>query len=215
MPARLLAFIGFFLLVAWMTRPAEAHPHAWVDIQVTVAFNADGDAIGLTETWLFDAFYTAYATSGFDGDGDGAADADRLDELLAVNLEALAAFDYFTKVETGGRPVPLEPAVDAASVIDNHRLRMTFRIPFATPVPVAETPLRYAVFDPTYFVELLHADAADAIRLAGVPDACSYRLIQPDPAPEMIALALTLDQTQSADDGLGQHFAEWVTIRCR
>ena len=55
---------------AIQTRVADAHPHAWIDVRVTVLFDGDGAITGLRQSWLFDEFYTAFATEGLDGDGD-------------------------------------------------------------------------------------------------------------------------------------------------
>jgi ABC-type uncharacterized transport system substrate-binding protein len=209
----LVVLLASVTAISWIS-PAHAHPHSWIDVKIEVSFDAEGRATGLNETWVFDEFYTAFALQGFDRDGDGEVDSDMLAELLGVNMTALADYDYFTRVEAGGKAVRLTTATNAASRMEDNRLVMSFRAPFAAPVSVQDAPLRYAVFDPTYYIEILHAEADDSIQLIAAPNSCFHDLEPPNPNPETVALAYALDQTQSAGDGLGQHFAEWVTIQC-
>jgi ABC-type uncharacterized transport system substrate-binding protein len=74
--------------------------------------------------------------------------------------------------------------------------------------------LIYSIFDPTYYVEILHAEIKDVIRLIDAPESCKHSLIKPDPNPEMVALAAGLDRNQSAGDTLGAIFADKVLIEC-
>lgn len=211
---RVAAFLLTVIVPCLWHAQSEAHPHAWIDIKVIVLFNASGEATGLAETWIFDELYTAFTTEGFDSDGDGTPDANKLAELLTININALADHHYFTRVKQGPERISLRNAEDAASKMEDNRLVMTFSVPFEAPVSPHGQPLRYAVFDPTYYAEVLHAEEPGAIRLSGAPASCSHQLERADPDPEMVALAYTLDQTEGAGDGLGEHFAEWVTVHC-
>ncbi len=197
-----------------MAAPAWAHPHGWIDLSVEVLFDGDGRVSGLRQTWLFDEFYTAFATEGFDGDGDGAPDQDKLVELLHENLGSLGEADYFTRIESGGAVLALGAAAEASTRMRAGRLEATFLVPLKEPVAVGPGGFVYAVYDPTYYVEILHAETPDPVRLSGAPADCRPRLIAPAPEPQAVMLAQALDRTQSAGDGLGVHFAEKVEIRC-
>lgn len=208
--------MGAFLAIGIVAvaKPAASHPHAWFDLWVEVLFNEEGDVSGLRQTWLFDEYYTAYATEGMDRDGDGVPDRDKLAELLRDNISNLAEYDYFTAVKIVEEPVDLAKVSEMSSRMRGNRLEMTFVVPFAKSIPVTRRPLIYAVYDPTYYIEAVHAKAKDAILLRGAPDGCRHRLDQPDPDPEMVAYAAALDATQTAGDGLGTNFAEKVTVQC-
>lgn len=185
----------------------EAHPHAWIDIDVVVRFGPDGTVSGLEESWLFDEFYSA--------DTVGKGDPARIERLTKGILHNLAGYGYFTRVNHGGRAVALAKPAAAAARMDGSRLRMTFFAPLAEPVvPSTAAPLTYAVFDPTYFIEMLHAERKDAVRLEGAPPSCTVQLHPPHPDPKAVIAAAALDRTQSGGDGLGAQFAEKVEIRC-
>lgn len=206
----LLMFSIFFLP---MPGPATAHPHTWIDVTVEVVFD-QGKVVGLRQTWLFDDYYTAYATEDMDADGDGQPDARRLRALLETNMRNLAEYGYFTRVSRGGNEVPFAEVTEMSSRMAGTRLEMSFLLPLAAPLDADEPGMVYGIFDPTYYIEMLHAETRDAIRLTGAPAGCSTKLDKPNPTAEATTLAASLDRLQSAGDTLGAIFAERVTIRC-
>jgi ABC-type uncharacterized transport system substrate-binding protein len=201
------------LLAALPGRPASAHPHAWIDVAVEVLFDASGKIAGLRENWLFDEFYTAFAMEGLGKDGKAPSQQD-IDTILAQNMRNLKDYRYFTKVEHDGREVAFTPPTEMSSRLNGARLEMSFVVPFDLPLTLGGKPVTYAVFDPTYYIEMLHAEAKEAIRLKAAPAGCSFRLIKASPSLDTVAFAAALDRTQSAGDGLGALFAERVEVRC-
>lgn len=196
--------------------PAAAHPHAWIDLKTTTIFNDEGQVTGLRVLWVFDEFYTLYAIEDFDADGDGQPDDDQLWELAVVNLESLAEYDYFTYLEVDGVQPAYAEVTEYETYMDGERLVLIFTVDLLVPADPREHHVSYAVYDPTYYIEITHAaQREEPIRLEGpVPDGCGFKLNYPDPDEELIFFAAALDQTQSAGDGLGAHFAERVAILC-
>ena len=209
---------GGLIAVLTMLAPAKsalAHPHAWIDLRIAVLFDARGHVTGLRQTWLFDEFYTAFALEGLARDPRGAPSADDVQAIVAENMKNLEDYGYFTSVTQGEAEVGLDAIRDVSANYRDGRLDMTFTYAFAKPVSPATAPLRYAIADPTYYIEMLHVDAADAIRLEGSPAGCRHRLIEPQPTMEAVGLAAALDRTQSGGDGLGALFAQTVVIQCK
>ncbi|UUX48905.1 DUF1007 family protein [Nisaea acidiphila] len=202
---------GLALLVS--ARTAESHPHAWVDITVQVIFDPAGDVAGLREHWLLDEFYTVFALESM-GAGDAGPTQAAIDDLMKNNMKSLAEYDYFTQVEQAGKPIAFGPITKMASQLKNGRLLMSFMLPFKQAVNLSDGPLDYRIFDPTYYIEVLHAQQDDAIQLQGAPVGCNHRLTAPRPSLEDIARAARLDQTQSGGDGLGILFSERVEVYC-
>lgn len=214
-PTLCFVVLMMWLMAAIAVRPAQAHPHAWIDVTVEVLFDGDGRAIGLRETWLFDEYYTVFALEGLGTDAAGKPSQAAIDDILRQNMENLKEYAYFTKVEFDGADVAFGPVTAMSSTLRGARLDMRFVVPFAAPLDLGKSPMTYAIYDPTYYIEMLHAETADAVRLVGAPPACTYRLVDPVPSLEAVALAAALDSTQrQAGDGLGAVFAERVTVRC-
>lgn len=194
--------------------PASAHPHGWIDIEVEAVFDAEGRMQGLLQTWLFDEGYSAFVTEGTVTDADGRPAQALLEDLLAENMTNLAPYDYFTKVTLDGDRVGFAPVTEMSTRMVGDRLEIRFLLPFAGPVALRGAALTYAIFDPTYFIEILHAQVQEPVRLADAPLDCDHRLIPPRPTAEQVARAAMLDITDSGDDGLGLLFAETVHITC-
>ncbi|TVQ36013.1 MAG: DUF1007 family protein [Geminicoccaceae bacterium] len=199
-------------LAAWLALApaAVAHPHGWIDIQTKLHFDDAGRLIAIDQAWLFDDLYSAFILEEFAADGLTVEEG--LVELGRADIEALADFDYFTVVKRAGEPVPLGRVEHFANGVAANRIWLRFELPLAAPLPMDEGEVRYAVFDPTYFIEILHL--GDPPVLFEGRTGCGFELIEPDPPSEMVWLAAALDMGQSGGDGLGAYFAEWVIVQC-
>jgi len=212
-----LKYLALVISFAWATglaRPAIAHPHAWIDLWVEVVFDSTGAITGLRETWLFDDFYSVYATGGMDLDKDGQPDKGPMAKLVRENIESLSEYDYFTKAWIGGNPIKLAKVTEMSSDIRKKRLSLVYYVPFEKPVRTDIGALTYSVYDPSYYTEMLHAETQGAIKLVGAPKGCSYKLNPPEPKEEEVGLAFSLSATESVSRDLGQFFAEKVSVRC-
>jgi len=207
----LLVALGLALGTA---APARAHPHAWIDLAVEVVFDAEGRVVALRQTWLFDDFYSAYATEGFKRDRAGNPDPAALAQLVATHLTNLADHGYFTRVTTDAGVVALGVPGEASARMRGRRLETRFTLPLTEPVAPTGGGITYSIYDPTYYIDLLHARDPGAIRLADAPAACRQRLVAPNPSFEAVSLAAAADRTQSLGEGIGALFAESVVIAC-
>ncbi len=192
----------------------SSHPHAWIDIKVDVLFNDEGHAVGLREHWLFDEFYTAFALEGLGVAGRTAPSQEVLDEIVRLNVTNLADFNYFTDVLFGEDKVAFGQASDTIGSMQDERLVMSFVVPFAEGLDLREQLLTYSVYDPTYYIEMLHEDIDAPIALEGSPDGCTHEVLAPNPTMEAISLAAALDRAPTTNDGLGALFAEQVVVQC-
>ncbi|MEM9682330.1 MAG: DUF1007 family protein [Pseudomonadota bacterium] len=208
------AALACILLAVAAPRPALAHPHAWIDVKVKVLFDKKGRVYALEETWVFDAFYTAFAFDGLQKDKNGVPSQQAIDAMSKENFSNIQDFHYLTTVKSDGKSVAFAPAYDLKSSYEKDRLQMTFTLPLETPLDPAVSSVDYLIYDPTYYIEMLHAENGRAITLSGAGQDCKHSLTPPNPNPETIAFAAALDRTQSGGDGLGKLFAERVTIRC-
>ncbi len=196
--------------------PARAHPHAWIDLKTTVLFDDQGRVTGLRQRWVFDEVYSLFAIDGFDNDGDGQPDDEKLWKLATVNLESLAEYDYFTKLKVDGIQRAYEKVTEYDTFMENDLLVLIFTVTLTKPADPRRNDVTYAVYDPTYYIEVTHAAKRnEPIKFEGAaPESCSHALRYPDPDDEMTFFAASLDQTETAGDGLGAFFAEEVAILC-
>ncbi len=203
---------SLFLLTPF--QPAQAHPHVWTDMTIEILFNDDGMVTGLRQTWLFDDYYTAYAVEGMDLDGDGNPDPEKLNEIMQVNLEHLKEYGYFTEARENEKILKLQPLTGKSTRMLGKRLEMTFTSLFENPVSPKGKNFSYAIFDPTYYVEMLHAETENPVILSSAPAGCSYKINPPNPDPSAVAQAAMLDASVRGETGLGSFFAERVSLTC-
>lgn len=216
-PVRIWALAGLIAaaVMASGQTPVRAHPHVWIDMTVTSQFNEAGELTGFTHVWTFDEFYTVFQLEGFNlSAGEVPGDAQLADYAVEMT-DSIAQFGYLMRIE--GRDGRLEVTArdQSAQLRPDQRLELTFTAELTKPVDVADWPVRYSVFDPDYFIEMLHVPETGLLMAGSPPDSCTLDLEKPSPSFEMISLAASLDRMDQGPDTLGAVFAENVTIDCR
>ncbi|MBB42918.1 MAG: hypothetical protein CMM44_04040 [Rhodospirillaceae bacterium] len=206
----------FWLLVFFHgVQPAFSHPHAWIDLRTEIRFNESGKATALSQIWLLDPAYSSFATVGLDKDRDGKPDWAALDALLQENMSNLKKYDYFTQIFYGSKLVKFGEIVQMSSRMQGGRLEMRFVVPFKEPIKVSDKrKLSYLIFDPTYYIEIVHEKKNKSVSLVRAPAGCTSEVKEPNPDAGTVMLAASLDKTQSGGLGLGKFFAETVNIEC-
>ena len=200
--------VSVLLLPVW-TGPAAAHPHAWIDLRSTLVFDDKGHAVALKMDWLFGDFYSAYILEDILTSGEDVVEG--LRQTARGNLVELESYRYFTDIRADGERIAINRVETFETGVDKGRVFLKFTVPFKEPLDPREQTLRYAVYDPTYYVEVLYAEGARAETKGG---SCTTAIVTSEPTFEQRAFAASLDQTESGGDGLGELFAEWVELAC-
>jgi len=192
----------------------HAHPHAWIDLRSTVKLDDEGRITALVLDWTFGLYYSAFILEGIVEAGTPLQQT--LNETTHENLSNLREFDYFTVVKVDGEKQDLGAAEHFETAIKDNRYWMRFEIPLIEPINPKTRAVAYAVYDPTYYIEIVYAEDGERVGFEnpGV-SACIAEIIEPNPSTEVIGFATSLDQTQSGGDTLGKHFAETVRLSCQ
>ena len=72
----------------------------------------------------------------------------------------------------------------------------------------------YAIFDPTYYIEMLHAEGSSITIEGDFAQKCSSWIEQPNPSADAVALSQSTILDNNADDTVGRFFAETVHVSC-
>jgi len=206
-------FLVFFAFFCAPIKIAFSHPHAWIDLKSAPIFNDAGEMTGLKQYWLFDDFYSAFVIEDIEKSDDGLYDQKALDELARMNLQNLQEYDYFTVIKSGEKSVKLGIVKKFKTYMEGPRLALEFDLPLKNPIDPKSQNVDYQVYDPGYYIEILHFKSDDAVTLSEGGN-CVYSLIPPAPPKEMSLLAAGLDRNQTAEDGFGSFFAETVALTC-
>lgn len=172
-----------------------------------------GRVVGIEQEWLFDDFYTLFIIEGANRDGVDQKKA--LAELARTNLENLRAYDYFTEARFDGRNLNFNNVEEFESELRGGRLWMRFVVPLSRAVDASAASFSFAVYDPTYYVEILHLKDDIVAFRGSSANRCAGQIVSPKPTTEAILLAQAVDQDVTPDNTLGRIFAEQVYVSCR
>lgn len=194
-----------------------AHPHGWIDLNVRVVTDDQGVVSGLHQTWQMDPFYSLVVFEELQ-QVPGADLAQGLDQLGSEIRNNLAHQHYFTEVRIDGQRQALGDVTEYTAMERDGRLTFMFILPLSSPQPLSGHTLEYQVFDPTYYLEVVHDEedgspSEHALILHGEPN-CELTIIPADPDPELVMQAALLDVDEQAEPGLGRHFAETGRVIC-
>ncbi len=199
---------GLMLLLLLGNSAPQAHPHHWIDVFAEWQFNPKGLISGVKLRWLFDDYYSVLLTD------DAAATGEELQAILNQILSNTSKHHYFIRIEHEGGEAKLGTPEQTRIGMRDHRIEIEFRLPMTVPLDPTKSDIVYRVAEPTYFVEMLHAEEGPAIVLKDAPPACRYHLEAPRPDAALVAYAASLGINESGGDDLGIQFSETVTIRC-
>jgi ABC-type uncharacterized transport system substrate-binding protein len=205
-------------LMAGIAIPAaQAHPHVWVTVKATVAY--DKDAItGIQQEWTFDEIYTAQAIEGLDKNGDGKYDRDELKELAQVNIDGLKEFAYFTFAKHGGTDLKFNPPIDYwLDYSDQKILTLHFTLPLEKPVPTDATGFNFSVTDPSFFIAFDFAEK-DPVKLgATAPAGCKAAIHEPPESDDTQQLNQAFSNALGSGSGggsVGLGSGKTVAVEC-
>jgi ABC-type uncharacterized transport system substrate-binding protein len=134
--------------------PAAAHPHVWIDYELTVIF-AKGQVTALRQQWTFDEDFTAAVLRDIAGAKPGAPLGKA--EIAKIEKDAfsnLAHYDYFAHVFAGEGKVGVGKAAGFSAHLAGPKLVYDFDLPLATPVDAKAMPAGIGIWDDTYYVDV-------------------------------------------------------------
>ncbi|MEE2933411.1 MAG: DUF1007 family protein [Pseudomonadota bacterium] len=215
----LSALFAFFVFFA-IPSNGQAHPHVWIDMKTKVLFNKDGYIQALEIYWLFDPIYSAFLTLTVENiQKKGAKNAHS--KFTEGMLNRLKKHNYFTEVTVDGKrikPSHNRPGTSGTLKTGKNKDRFWSKMTlnFSQPIDPKNQKFVYSVYDPTYYIEILHAEKQPAFELVGIKgDSCVGNLIRANPDEEIRTFAASLDKTQSGGNKLGKLFAEKIVLQCK
>ncbi|WNL38467.1 DUF1007 family protein [Halomonas sp. PAMB 3232] len=197
---------------------AQAHPHGWIDLSVTVVTDEQGRVTAFDQIWRMDPFYSLIVFDELRNVADATFE-EGLDQLGQDIRDNLSAQHYFTRAWLDGEPLALGEVSEYTTYERDSRLVYMFSLPLAEPVALDGARLEYQIYDPTYYIEVVHeeqdgAPAESALTLAGDETSCALGVTQANPDPELVLQAALLDKGDQGEPELGRYFAETGHIDC-
>jgi len=194
---------------------AAAHPHVFVQAQVTLLFEADRP-VGVQVDWVYDEFFSLLLTSdlGIDLDGDMRLSADEEVILAEAVTTWPQGFEGDLEVRQNGEVIPLGAKLGHTMSFEDGIVRETH---VRVLPPMDSMSFEVQVFDPYYYVAY---DLIQPIRFSGRDDcAAVVQVADLDAARAMVADLLGgLAPEDVPADGdfppVGAEFTDKVNITC-
>lgn len=194
--------------------PVQAHPHTFIDASPDLVFGPDGRLAAVRVTWAFDELYSTFAVEGLDKNGNGRPDAHELQPLAERIIARLPEFEYFMTFHADQQAVAFGTIHDYDIAFRAGQLRIDFTLPLREPLDATAHILRFATFDPTFYIAIQLSDDIEPLRLTGTPPAgCRLALRHGKDLAE--AGGLPESFFDDTNRGFAAEFAQWVTIDCR
>lgn len=214
---RLLAVLGTGLGLVFAGALAQAHPHAWIDLEITLERDHQGRITHMLHRWRFDPTYGQYLYDDAQEHQEGTTSQARLQGLADEILDNLEEYDWYSHPVAGDREIGVRAVGSPVMHMAEDILSFRFRLALEEAVDASVERLQYKVYDPTYFIEVLHEQPVGT-RIVE-PDGraarhCRAELERPRPDPSLVARAMVLDYGANVDYDLGRYFAEIVTVVC-
>lgn len=190
--------LALSLLIA---APLWAHPHVWIDVQVSPQTDSSGNITALHERWLFDPLYAEMLLESILTEPDVDMQKQLWAHLQDDIRNNLGKEHYYTFPHQ-----QFGDAQDGELINENGELYFDVTVPLVIP---AKT-LQYQIYEPEYFVEILHSPDQEKTFANG----CTLQITPADPDPEKYEQAAALDRDEKGEDNLGRYFAETGVITC-
>mgnify|MGYP002280063111 CR=1 FL=1 len=181
------------LVLSLFAAVSQAHPHMWIDAELDLQFDAQGQLVAVAQEWTFDEMFSSYAKQGLSETADRVPPQAELDKIAADWMSALAdpMSHYFTTLTQAGKTLPVsEPrAIKATWDRESERLSLRFELPLLTPTDAKQSPVTVSVADPTYFVAYDFA-APEAVTAKTAPTTCETTYKRPERLDDAVAARL-------------------------
>lgn len=212
----LLLMIAFVTVFDGYRNLASGHPHNWIILDSKFVVDSQNRLVAIEQQWEFDAFFSELTL--VDLRREFGNEKIGLQMTAARFIENLKEYQYFSKLKVDKKSIHLaKPKPNSLIRVTKNGpsvLVMKMRFNFNDPIDLKNHTLTWQVYDPTYYIAMAYDTVKDITVVGPNASQCNKQLIEPNPSPELVRYAQSLDRTQQSFDGLGGHFNQKIHIRC-
>jgi len=145
------------LLALGLGIPAAAHPHMFIDSQVTAVFD-EQELRGFWIKWKFDQMFTASIRLDYDRNRDGQFN-DQEARIIEQNAFAnLKNYHYFITLSHGNESYQVDRVEQFDAWMEGDRLAYKFFVPYPLSISAADNRVKLVIFDDTFFCDIAYED---------------------------------------------------------
>ena len=131
-----------------------AHPHVFIDNRVSAIFDNKG-LTGFKHEWIFDEIFSSTIIQEFDLDLNNKFNDQEIKAVEKGAFSNLKEHNYFTKISINGERYKIEEFANFHASIDSGVMIYEFFLPCEITAISVMQEVTIAVYDPTYFVQIL------------------------------------------------------------
>ncbi len=151
-----MRYLFLIIVLLFMPITSVAHPHVFIDNRVSVLFNDKGLA-GFKLEWTFDEMFSSTIIQDFDLNLDGKFNEKEIKKMESVTFSNLKKYDWFTYITINGKQFKIKDINGFYAGIDSGVVFYEFFLPCEVTAAERNREVKIAIFDPTYFVQILWA----------------------------------------------------------
>lgn len=197
------------LLPGLSPRPAQAHPHIFVETALRIVTDASGRATAIEVSWTYDDLYSLLVLEDMDldSDYDGLLTEGEVSRLQGFDMQWVSGYagDLYAQGPEGdialGAPQPVETVLAQGRITSRH----------VRALAAPQTDLVLKAYDPTFYT------AYDLTGGVQVPAGCVSTLRAADTDAAYARVETLMKEGNYADDDypeVGEAFADTVQVTC-
>ncbi len=206
------------LVFALLVLPATAfaHPHVFVEANIEVLRNDNGDYTEIRHVWRFDELFSSTVILDYDEDGDNTLGEAELQQVATTVKGSIAEYDFYTAIRHGNKELEFYEPEEIKAYFEDGRMIMFLSLELAKPLAPTAEPIRISASDTSYYVAF-DFDTAN-VTVAGKSEGCSINVTHPNfdelYADESITLSETFFSDPNKSAELGDEFYSWASVAC-
>jgi ABC-type uncharacterized transport system substrate-binding protein len=205
---------AMFAFALALPLPANAHPHVFVETNLEIVRDDQGNITELRHVWRFDELFSTTVVLDYDTNTNNVLEPDELDEVSKTVTKSVGEENFFTEIRLGNKNVEFLPPEKINVDYKDGQILMFFATVLKSPVKPGDGDFKVSVADPTYYVAMEIADDA-AVLISGNSTGCSSLVERPDYDKLMSQTKTTEDFFNNPSGaGLGDAWMTWVTLKC-
>lgn len=127
-----------------------AHPHSFVEADVSVVFDDKGLA-GFKQKWVIDEMTSFSILEAVRADFDGKLSAKEKKDIEALNKECMSSYNFFTDVRIDGKKFAVKWITDFSVAQDGAKLIYSFLVPCHVAAGKEPKKVKIAVYDDSFY----------------------------------------------------------------
>ena len=152
--------LGCLLVLVW-AGSAPAHPHVWVDCEVTPEFDAEG-LVGFRQQWFLDEMFSTNIVVEALGEAKVTFSAEDQQIIKSYGFDNLKNFNYFTDIRIEGRPFEVAYATDFSCTFQDGKLVYSFFVPCRVAATATPKKVDIGIYDLTFYTDLYMTQCNEA-----------------------------------------------------